>query len=190
MLYRHGLQFFPDRLGALSEMHRVLEPGGVAVDLGRGAPAWDCRADVTRVPRGRRQSSLSSGLRRQSHVFGVSELHDLVSGAGFRDVIVDMIELGCVWETSGGPDRRIAAQQYVRDAVCSSAAPATVLQDRPGRPRSIWPGESGLGAQSPDRLDEFLVPSCAGTLSMDQSVSPDCSSARPQVHGHSKRCSL
>jgi hypothetical protein len=24
-----------------------------------------------------------------------------VSGAGFRDLIVDTIELGCVWETSG-----------------------------------------------------------------------------------------
>jgi ubiquinone/menaquinone biosynthesis C-methylase UbiE len=31
VLCQHGLQFFPDRPGALSEMHRVREPGGVAV---------------------------------------------------------------------------------------------------------------------------------------------------------------
>ncbi len=31
MVCQHGLQFFPDRPGALSEMHGVLEAGGVAV---------------------------------------------------------------------------------------------------------------------------------------------------------------
>src|SRR3954468_24179080 len=37
VLCQHGLQFFPDRLAALTEMHRVLAPGGrVAIVTWRG----------------------------------------------------------------------------------------------------------------------------------------------------------
>ena len=84
-------------------MHGVLEPGSMAIvstwaaerPLGLLGPMCDTL----------REAGISAPYARafdaDSYVLGVSELHDLLTGAGFRDVSVDTVELACVWETSG-----------------------------------------------------------------------------------------
>lgn len=101
-LCQHGLQFFPDRLAALREIYRVLEKGGVALvstwaaerPLGLFGPMGDTLRDCgTSEPYPR---AFDAG----SYVLGALDLVELLEAAGFLQVIVETVELECVWETS------------------------------------------------------------------------------------------
>jgi ubiquinone/menaquinone biosynthesis C-methylase UbiE len=101
VLCQHGLQFFPDREKALREMHRVLEDGGVAAvstwaaehPLGLFGAITECLRDCGLAEP--YQHAFDTG----SYVLGVSDLQRLLQTTGFRDVLVETVELDCVWET-------------------------------------------------------------------------------------------
>ncbi|MGO9319262.1 MAG: class I SAM-dependent methyltransferase [Solirubrobacteraceae bacterium] len=99
---QHGLQFFADRLSALGEIHRSLEPGGVVLvstwaaeyPLGLFGPIADAMRELgidEPYPR---------AFDSQSYVLGASELGDLLRSAGFRHVAVETVELDCTWDTT------------------------------------------------------------------------------------------
>jgi ubiquinone/menaquinone biosynthesis C-methylase UbiE len=87
-LCAHGLQFFPDRRGALREMLRVLRPGGrVAVSVWRSlehSPAsrllWEAIA--------RRFNTTTAVLLPSFGLGDADELRGLLESAGFVDVTV------------------------------------------------------------------------------------------------------
>jgi ubiquinone/menaquinone biosynthesis C-methylase UbiE len=114
VLCQQGLQFFPDRLAAVQEMHRVLIPGGVAVascwaaerPLGLFGPMVDTlRESGIPEPYPRAFDASSYALR-------VSDLRELFQAAGFRDVTVQTVEMDCVWETSLDAVAAIAGTPY------------------------------------------------------------------------------
>lgn len=86
---QQGLQFFPDRLKALTEMHRVLTVGGrLVLNVWRSIqynPGAAAMADALE----RHVSLEAAAFRRSPFAFGDGEeLERLVVEAGFRDVIV------------------------------------------------------------------------------------------------------
>lgn len=101
---QQGLQFFPDRLGALREIHRVLTPGGRAV-----IATW-CSADdgdagyapiAAAFQRHRPDDSDATGFI--AAIFGLSDGTDvarLAEAAGFDDVCVER-HMGTVRFPSG-----------------------------------------------------------------------------------------
>jgi ubiquinone/menaquinone biosynthesis C-methylase UbiE len=89
MLCQHGLQFFPDKAAALSEMHRVLTPGGrLLVSVWRSiehCPWQSAVADAIDHHVG----SEPAVLVRSAFSFGDPEqLGQTIVSAGFRDVEV------------------------------------------------------------------------------------------------------
>jgi ubiquinone/menaquinone biosynthesis C-methylase UbiE len=113
-LCQQGLQFFPDRLAAVKEMHRVLAPRGLAVasswaaerPLGLFGPMVDTL----------RESGIPEPYPRafdaSSYALSVSDLRQLFQTAGFRDVTVQTMEMDCVWETSLDAVATIAGTPY------------------------------------------------------------------------------
>ncbi len=86
---QQGLQFFPDRLKALTEMNRVLTPGGrLALNVWRSIqynPGAAAMAEALE----RYVSPEAATFRRSPFACGDGgELQRLVVAAGFRDVIV------------------------------------------------------------------------------------------------------
>jgi len=86
---QQGLQFFPDRLNALIEMHRVLTPGGrLALNVWRSIqynPGAAAMAEALEHHVGPEAAT----FRRSPFAFGDrDELQRVVAEAGFRDVIV------------------------------------------------------------------------------------------------------
>jgi SAM-dependent methyltransferase len=87
VLCQHGLQFFPDRLRALREMHRVLAPSGRAL-----LSVWSITGpynvaviDALRQHVGTEAAAAFSASRA---VPDAAELYRLVVEAGFRDVSI------------------------------------------------------------------------------------------------------
>jgi len=98
----HGLEFFADREGALSEMYRVLRPGGVAA-----MSAWAAEHPVglfTPLGQTMREIGLSQPYARaydgDSYRIGGPELRELVEAAGFADIKVEMVELEGRWDSA------------------------------------------------------------------------------------------
>src|SRR5262245_55707462 len=90
VLCQQGLQFFPDRAAALSEMHRVLRPGGcLALSVWRpieGSPGFAVLAEALS-----HRISTEAGALLPSGPFGLGqaeEVRALVAGAGFRDITI------------------------------------------------------------------------------------------------------
>ncbi len=113
-LCQQGLQFFPDRIAAVRELHRVLAPGGVAVasswaaerPLGLFGPMVDTLSEfgITEpYPR---------AFDASSYALAVADLRELFESAGFRHVTVQTVELECVWETSHDAVATISGTPY------------------------------------------------------------------------------
>jgi ubiquinone/menaquinone biosynthesis C-methylase UbiE len=114
VLCQQGLQFFPDRLAALHEMHRVLALGGVAVasswaaerPLGLFGPMVDTLIEFG-IP-----EPYPRAFDASSYAITVSDLRVLFESAGFRAVTVQTVELECVWETSHDAVATISGTPY------------------------------------------------------------------------------
>jgi len=114
VLCHQGLQFFPDRIAAVHEMHRVLAPGGLAVasswaaerPLGLFGPMVDSLREAG-IP-----EPYPRAFDASSYALTVLDLRELFEAAGFRDVTVQTVELECVWETSRDAVATIAGTPY------------------------------------------------------------------------------
>jgi SAM-dependent methyltransferase len=102
VLCQQGLQFFPGRIAALREMHRVTRPGGVVLiatwaaerPLGLFGSISATLAELG-VP-----EPFPGAYDDRSFCLGITEFGDLLETAGFRAVEVTTAELGAVWPTS------------------------------------------------------------------------------------------
>lgn len=99
VLCQQGMQFFPDRPGAVREMHRVLRPGGVV-----GVAVWTPDHEV--VPFGPMNAVLEElgvpapfpgAYDRASYVLSAERVADLLREAGFRDIDSREVELVTRW---------------------------------------------------------------------------------------------
>jgi SAM-dependent methyltransferase len=89
---QHGLMFFPDRLKALVEMRRVLTPGGrVAISVWTGPSPYFAaqREALARYVSAEAASTSAVAFSLGDPV----ELSGLLTGAGFRDVVVHLVPL-------------------------------------------------------------------------------------------------
>ncbi len=87
VLCQQGLQFFPDRLQALREMHRVLVPGGRAL-LSVWKSAGPYNTAVGDALERYVDTGTATKYRANRMVPDADELHNLLGEAGFRDVHV------------------------------------------------------------------------------------------------------
>lgn len=88
---QHGLQFFPDRARAVSEMFRVLAPGGeAAISTWRGLDQNPFSAGYARAVRLRFNSE---AVATPFSLGDPAELGRLLLQAGFRDVSVEPFEI-------------------------------------------------------------------------------------------------
>ena len=127
VLCQQGLQFFPDRLGALAEMRRALKPGGragVAVWCAiEECPFWDALATAVGWVLGK---EAEIGFR--SGPWGLPEADELArlfDAAEFVDVDVIRQALPTVFE--GGP------AQLVATLAVASVGPQVAALDAAGR---------------------------------------------------------
>lgn len=98
----HGLEFFAEREAALAEMYRVVRPGGKAL-----VSAWAAEHPVglfTPLGQTMREVGLSQPYARaydaDSYRIWGPELYEIVAGAGFADVCVELVELAGHWDSA------------------------------------------------------------------------------------------
>lgn len=105
---QQGLQFFPDRAGAIREMHRVARPGGVVLvstwaserPLGLFGPMAEALVAVGM------EEPYTGAFDPRSYGLDADELRGLLSAAKLREVVVETVELDAVWDD---PDDAVAA---------------------------------------------------------------------------------
>jgi SAM-dependent methyltransferase len=138
VLCQQGLQFFPDRLGALAEMRRALKPGGragVAVWCAiEECPFWDALADAVGWILGK---EAEIGFR--SGPWGLPEADELArlfEVAEFDDVAVSRWSLPVVFE--GG------AAQLAATLPAASVGPQIAALDAEGRAALVAAAEAAL----------------------------------------------
>jgi len=101
VLCQHGLQFFPDRAGAVSEMRRVVRTGGIVV-----LSTWAAEHPLGLF------GSMNETLREfgmaepfpgafnsDSYRVGLAELRGLFLAAGFQEVSAETVEINATWPT-------------------------------------------------------------------------------------------
>ena len=114
---QQGIQFFPDRAGAVAEMHRVLVPGGeVAVACWRGLSRNPFFADLAQVVQ---QRVGSDALALPFALDDPLELAGLLQQAGFQDVSVEPIAFTAVYAEP---------EHFVKMQMTASAAGIRALQ--------------------------------------------------------------
>jgi SAM-dependent methyltransferase len=138
VLCQQGLQFFPDKAGALVEMRRALKPGGqagVAVWCGiEECPFWDALADAVGEILGK-----EAGIGFRSGPWGLPEADELTrlfDDAGFSDVLVTRKSLPVVFEN--GP------AQVVATLSAASVGPQVAALDTHGRADLLAAAEAAL----------------------------------------------
>lgn len=138
VLCQQGLQFFPDKTGALAEMRRVLNPGGragVAVWCAiEECPFWDALAGAVGEILGK---ETEIGFR--SGPWGLpeaDELGRLFEAAGFTDVDVRRHGMPAVFE--GGPPQLVATLS------AASVGPQVMALDAKGRADLLAAAEAVL----------------------------------------------
>ena len=138
VLCQQGLQFFPDRLGALAEMRRALKPGGqagVAVWCAiEQCPFWDELARAVGWILGK---EAEIGFRRGP--WGLPEADELArlfEVADFVDVEVNRRVLPVVFE--GGP------AQVVATLSAASVGPQVAALDSAGRAALLAAAEASM----------------------------------------------
>ena len=96
----HGLEFFAQRAAALSEMYRVVKPGGIAA-----ISVWAAEHPVglfSQLGQTMREVGLSQpysgAYDADSYRMSRAELQRMVEAAGFGDVKVEMAELEGHWD--------------------------------------------------------------------------------------------
>jgi SAM-dependent methyltransferase len=135
---QQGLQFFPDKAGALIEMRRALKPGGlagVAVWCAiEECPFWDALADAVGEILGK-----EAGIGFRSGPWGLpeaDELERLFDAADFSDVLVTRKSLPVVFEN--GP------AQVVATLSAASVGPQVAALDAKGRAELLAVAEANL----------------------------------------------
>jgi SAM-dependent methyltransferase len=138
VLCQQGLQFFPDRVGALTEMRRALKPGGragVSVWCAiEECPFWDALARAVGDALGK---DAESGFR--GGPWGLpdpGELAGLFDHAGFTEAQVVRRTLPVVFD--GGPAQLVATLQ------AASVGPEVAALDDRGRARLLAAAEEAL----------------------------------------------
>jgi ubiquinone/menaquinone biosynthesis C-methylase UbiE len=124
-LCQHGLQFFPDRVAALSGMRRAVKPGGrLAV------ATW---TDIAGSPFGAVAAALDehmggepSQMIQSPFALSAAELEESIAAAGFSDVRLEQVTLDCTWASQGDFARRAIAAGPI--APLFTAAPEDVQQ--------------------------------------------------------------
>lgn len=87
VLCQQGLQFFPDKAGALREMHRVLAPGGtLALCVWRSIEHSPCNAAIAEALT--RHVDADAGVQVQAPfaLGDADRLRTLIDAAGFREI--------------------------------------------------------------------------------------------------------
>jgi SAM-dependent methyltransferase len=126
VLCQQGLQFFPDRLGAVSEMYRVLAPEGrVALVTWRGLDEHPFLAALGRVVRDR----FDSPAFELPFLLGdPAELGSLLLEAGFANVSVEPADIMADYAQ---------AERYIELQVNAYAAGIRPLQGLPADEREV-----------------------------------------------------
>lgn len=127
-LCQQGLQFFPDRLGALRELRRALEPRGVALlsswaserPLGLFGPIAEL------MPEFGISEPYPHAFDAASYTVSAGDLRALLDAAEFRDVSVETVELECSWDTN---------DDIVATVLGTPFGPQIAELDRPDRAR-------------------------------------------------------
>jgi SAM-dependent methyltransferase len=137
-LCQQGLQFFPDRLGALGELRRALKPdgrAGVAVWCAiEECPFWEALADAVGEVLGK-----EAAIGFRSGPWGLPEADELArlfDAAGFNDVAVSRAALPVVFD--GGP------AQLVATLAAASVGPQVAALDADGRAALLAAAEATL----------------------------------------------
>jgi SAM-dependent methyltransferase len=126
VLCQHGLPFFPDRAGAVREMHRVLAPGGRALVIVLQALARHPVFEALMESVARHLSLPVSAVMTPFALCDAGELRNLFTTAGFEEVDI-LPESTTV--------RFPEPERFVPLAVISSAAavPAFIQLESPAR---------------------------------------------------------
>ncbi len=134
---QQGLQFFPDRPGALAEMRRALRPGGrvgLAVWCSiETCPPWAALRDAIGEVMGLEDAERFA--RGPWGLYAPKALADMVSAAGFAEVSVDEITRPVRFEAGAAQlDRSLAASGLVAEigalAGDTRAALASAVADK------------------------------------------------------------
>jgi ubiquinone/menaquinone biosynthesis C-methylase UbiE len=90
VICQQGLQFFPDKVGALQEMHRVLRENGLVWLAVWQSPEHSPVNQASNDVLGRHMGPDVAKVSRAPFSLGNSEeLRDLLNGAGFRDIEIE-----------------------------------------------------------------------------------------------------
>jgi SAM-dependent methyltransferase len=114
VLCQQGLQFIADRAAAVSEMRRVLRPGGRAAAAvwlaGTPLHPFELYGDVIRAAGF--DLTLPGGFDMSRLVMSADEVGELLAEGGFGDIEVETRELAFRWDTAATGARAVAGTPF------------------------------------------------------------------------------